>query len=69
MEISVELRDGLIRLEVADDGGGLRQQPGDGGFGIIGMRERAAALGGRLGVENRLDIAGVVVSASIPPPV
>lgn len=68
IDVAVELRDGMIRLKVADDGGGLGA-PKDGiGYGIVGMRERAAALGGRLAVENRLDIAGVVVSAAIRPP-
>ncbi len=68
VEVAVELRDGQIRVKVADDGGGLRPTAGDGGFGIVGMRERAAVLGGRLAVENRLDRPGVVVSAVIPPP-
>ncbi|BBE72523.1 HAMP domain-containing sensor histidine kinase [Oharaeibacter diazotrophicus] len=67
IEIEVALRDERIRLKVADDGGGLKRPAGE-GWGIVGMGERAAALGGRLSVDNRFDVPGVVVSAVIPPP-
>jgi len=33
------------------------------GFGIAGMRERTALLGGTISVENRSDGKGVLVSA------
>ncbi|MEU4422217.1 histidine kinase [Actinoplanes sp. NPDC024001] len=36
-----------VRLEVRDDGAGAAGA-GDGGFGLLGLRERAAHLGGRL---------------------
>jgi signal transduction histidine kinase len=38
-----------VRLEVRDDGRGLRESAGQ-GFGLLGLRERAARLGGRLDV-------------------
>jgi signal transduction histidine kinase len=43
-------RDAMLRIEVTDTGRGLAQGPdGQGtGHGLIGMRERAAALGGTL---------------------
>ncbi len=56
----------IIVLEVADDGGGLRAPNAHWGFGITGMRERAARLGGSLKVQDRHDAAGVVVIARIP---
>jgi signal transduction histidine kinase len=40
----------LVRLRVEDDGVGA-SEPG-GGFGLAGMRERAALVGGRLAIET-----------------
>ncbi len=54
---------GLIRLEVGDDGQGLRA-PLLEGEGLRTMRERMAALGGQLEV---LDGGGVRVVAVLPP--
>jgi signal transduction histidine kinase len=44
-----------LTLVVEDDGAGFDRPapPGDGGAGILGMRERAALLGGRVDVESR----------------
>ena len=67
IDIEIALRDGMIRLKVADDGGGLAEPRGQ-GYGIVGMRERVARLGGRLDVDNRLDRPGAVVAAASPPP-
>lgn len=57
------------RLEVADDGVGVRpadlRKPGH--FGVLGMRERAEALGGKLAVTNRPE-GGTLVQAIIPDP-
>jgi two-component system NarL family sensor kinase len=38
----------VLRLEVADNGGGFATRKPSTGFGVQGMRERAAALGGQL---------------------
>ena len=58
-----------IRIDVVDDGGGAvggRQQPGPGtGHGIVGMRERIAAFGGRL-VAEPLAGRGFRVTAQVP---
>ncbi|RBY82051.1 sensor histidine kinase [Geodermatophilus sp. TF02-6] len=47
--------DGTVRLAVRDDGRGL-PAPGDGGdrrtFGLLGLRERAARVGGRVSVAS-----------------
>lgn len=54
VRISLEAADGTLALEVADDGCGF--DPGAGGagitFGLIGMRERAESLGGRVTISG-----------------
>jgi two-component system sensor histidine kinase UhpB len=67
IEISVRTHaDGSILIRVVDDGGGLKSNGRPGGFGIIGMQERVATLGGTLEVKDRSDKRGVVVSARLP---
>jgi signal transduction histidine kinase len=47
--------DGTVRLAVRDDGRGLAGRPADDGrraFGLLGLEERAARVGGRLRVES-----------------
>jgi signal transduction histidine kinase len=55
--IVVRLRqeDGRVRLEIEDDGAGFDPAwaRAGGGFGLTGMAERAARVGGRLAVESR----------------
>lgn len=59
MNVQLEYTPGEIALEVRDDGQGIAN-PGEGGeiesppghFGLTGMRERAAALGGRLEISS-----------------
>ena len=46
VSVSVAERDGEVHVEVADDGRGPARR-GDGGFGLAGMAERVALLGGR----------------------
>jgi signal transduction histidine kinase len=52
VRLRVDVRDGDLRWEVSDDGGGpdaLRAPvPAGGGHGLTGMRERVEVLGGRL---------------------
>lgn len=72
--VSAELDD--LRIEVEDDGqGSVAAGPGvrffrPGHFGVVGMRERAAAVGARFTIEERRD-AGVLVrfewTAARPP--
>jgi signal transduction histidine kinase len=45
-EISTEWSDGTLTLRVVDDGSG--KAPPEAGFGIVGMRERAQLVGGKL---------------------
>jgi two-component system, NarL family, sensor histidine kinase UhpB len=65
--IEIELADGdTIAISVIDDGGGMPPAGSAIGFGITGMQERAALLGGTLSVCDRVDAKGVVVSARLP---
>jgi signal transduction histidine kinase len=60
-EVRAQLADGRLRLEISDDGiGGADPN----GHGLLGIADRAAALGGRLDVETTA--GGTVVSATLP---
>ena len=56
----------VVEVEIIDDGGGLQTSIGPVGFGITGMRERTALLGGTISVQNCWDGKGVLVSARFP---
>jgi two-component system sensor histidine kinase UhpB len=59
-------RDGeWIEIEVADNGRGLVPAAGCDGLGLVGMRERAAELGGALAIRSPRT-GGTVVSARLP---
>ena len=45
-------RPALVRLEVRDDGAGL-SDGGSGGFGLVGLRERAVVVGGSVTLSSR----------------
>jgi two-component system sensor histidine kinase UhpB len=67
IEIVVDKADGcVLAVRVQDDGGGLPEAPSGAGFGITGMKERVAALGGSLSVRNRFDCRGTIVVAHLP---
>ncbi|MDG4797108.1 histidine kinase [Micromonospora sp. WMMD1082] len=46
IEVRVAAEPGSVRLRVSDDGDTSAIRPGAGGFGIVGMTERAGLLGG-----------------------
>ena len=58
--------DGWLRVDVRDDGVGLRSVHRD-GVGLTSMRERAAELGGAVSIASRSN-RGAVVTASLPLP-
>jgi signal transduction histidine kinase len=63
-EVTATVDDGLLQVEVRDDGIGGADPTGD---GLVGMADRVSALGGRLGVES--PAGGVtVVTATLPLP-
>ncbi|MFE3856751.1 sensor histidine kinase [Streptomyces griseorubiginosus] len=61
--VSVARRDGVLAVEVVDDGRPVEMTTG--GFGLIGMRERAVAAGGRIDC-GPLSGGGFRVRAELP---
>ncbi len=52
--VRLHVTGGKVYLEIEDDGTGLlTRAPHDRGFGLTGMRERAAALGGAMTIHSR----------------
>lgn len=64
-DLSVRAGRGSIEVEVADDGVGFEPNLVREGFGLVGMRERAALLGGTLEVTSNRG-SGTRVRAEIP---
>jgi signal transduction histidine kinase len=61
-------RDHAVTLLVGDDGQGISVRKEQTGFGLRGMRERAAQLGGELHLEPRAG-GGTQVSFRLPLPI
>jgi PAS domain S-box-containing protein len=61
-EVAASVEGAMLRVEVRDDGlGGANPE----GHGLVGLRDRATALGGRLDVDSP-DRGGTVVTATLP---
>lgn len=71
VEVRLAVRDGALVLEVSDDGSGFNPpvDPSEGvdgdHYGILGMAERAARVGGSLGVRSEPG-EGTTVTATVP---
>jgi signal transduction histidine kinase len=75
IQVAVEREAGIVRVRIDNDapGAGLSRggrgclpgEPGDGGHGLAGMRERVALLGGQLGAGPQAD-GGFGVRAELP---
>ena len=63
-EVTVTVEDGALRLQVRDDGVGGADPSG---HGLLGIGDRAAALGGRLRLDSPRG-AGTVLTADLPLP-
>ncbi len=63
--LRVEESNGHIEIEVADEGVGFDPNLVREGFGLVGMRERVALLGGTLNVESQQG-SGTRIRAQIP---
>ena len=67
VDIELGVKSGCVMVEINDDGSGITEAGmGPGSLGILGMRERAAALGGVLEVAPRSN-GGTRVAAWFPP--
>jgi signal transduction histidine kinase len=61
-EVRASVDDGVLRIEIRDDGiGGAAPD----GHGLVGMGDRVTALGGHLEIESPVD-GGTVVAATLP---
>jgi len=65
VSVVVRVTDGRLHVEVDDDGRGGAADPSPAGFGLLGMRERVAALGGTVSAGPRPG-GGWTVRASVP---
>ena len=68
VKLSLRATDTCIRLSVSDDGAGFGEEAAVGklaSFGLAGMRERAALLGGTLAVQSAVG-KGVTVRLELP---
>ena len=66
VSILLARKDGAVKAVVEDDGQGFDPaEQTDGGYGLMGMRERLALLGGRLVVESGRD-GGTTIAAEVP---
>ncbi|MFE9750476.1 sensor histidine kinase [Saccharothrix saharensis] len=57
-------RGDAVRLQVRDDGRGMGERSGA-GFGLVGLEERVAGLGGRLSVDSAAG-RGVTLTVEVP---
>src|SRR5262249_4185866 len=60
--VTASVQDGMLRIEVGDDGVGGADANG---HGLVGMRDRVTALGGRLVIESPPG-KGTRVAATLP---
>jgi len=66
VRIILASRERSVALEVEDDGCGFSETHTlEGGFGLVGMRERVASLNGSLAVESKPG-AGTRITVEIP---
>ena len=71
--VSLEFRPGLLRLAISDNGHGFNPRvqmdrlASEGHLGLLGIRERATALGGSLKIQSRR-LTGTTLNLIIPTP-
>jgi len=66
IDVTIEARDGHLRLCVRDDGYGLPPEPRAGGHGLLAIESRAATIGGRVQLGPAEDGRGTVVALDVP---
>jgi signal transduction histidine kinase len=67
VEVVVRHGDGVLEVRVADDGSGFDPAAPTDGFGLAGMRERAALMNGRVDIRSSAT-GGTQVTATFPVP-
>jgi signal transduction histidine kinase len=65
VDVAVRYGDGELRLVIRDNGPGPQRVAPDGGHGLLGMRERAVAVGGELRA-GAATVGGFLVEARLP---
>jgi signal transduction histidine kinase len=67
IDVSLNFDTRSVRLSIRDDGRGFEtdRQVADGHFGLIGMRERAAQIGGVLTIHSALE-RGTQIAIDVP---
>jgi len=67
VDVDIKLKDGNIFLEIKDNGIGITEEQVKSGksFGIIGMRERVSALGGKMTISGSRN-KGTLITVFIP---
>jgi signal transduction histidine kinase len=65
VDVELHYTEEALRLRIRDNGPGPRATAPSGGHGLTGMRERAAAVGGRLRT-GPTAVGGFLVEASLP---
>ena len=63
VQVAVEVRDQLLRVSVRDDGQGGADP--DGGSGLVGIKDRAEAMGGTLSLQSHPG-AGTSLQIDLP---
>src|SRR6185503_19401309 len=65
--IALRFAEASLEMEIQDDGAGFDAEapPADGHFGLVGMRERTAQLGGTLAVRS-LPGEGTTIVVAVP---
>jgi two-component system, NarL family, sensor histidine kinase DevS len=64
VHVAVGVSEGVLRLEVHDNGAGFDTNAASKGYGLAGMRERASLVGGTLTISS--DEHGTLVKACLP---
>jgi signal transduction histidine kinase len=68
LSILLEYKKSSVRLNINDDGKGFVQREDLGGFGLLGMRKRAASIAAQLDITSQLGQGTkVAVTAALPP--
>jgi signal transduction histidine kinase len=68
LNVTLDFGEKLFRLTVRDDGAGFdpaKPPPSSGGFGLVGIKERAAELKGELRIRSEPD-KGTEITLTVP---